>query len=676
MNRDVFSRDCQKDMRQPYSRSRYYHLYLNGLYWGIYQTQERAEASFAESYFGGSKEDYDVIKVDIGDDFNLYEIEATDGNTDSWEAIWNMCQQGFSSNSNYFKLLGLNPNGIADTSLNVFVDVDNLIDYMLTIFYGGNFDSPVSKFSSNYNPNNFFVIDDRTKKRDGFRFFVHDAEHSLLADPVSPGVGIDENRVNIGNTNNNRMYVSYFGKFHPQWLHFKLTENAEYRLRFADRVYRHFFNTGVFTPDSCISRFKKTSNQLDLAIIAESARWGDAGGWPARTKDDDWVKAVNQVTNDYMPYRSNIVLQQLIEEKLYVDIKPPVFKNNGIEIIDEKIIVSGDYNLTMENKNSSGTIAYTTDGSDPRAIGGAISSSAANGGNSKTIAVKPGTRILARIKNSTNWSPLHEIVFENSALFTDLKVTELHYHPVDQGTVGAKQLEFIELKNIGQTTLDLSGLSFTDGISYTFPDGTTLAPKAFVVVASNPEEFQRLYGFSTDYGYSGSLSNGGEHIELQTSTNETVISFTFYDTIPWPTEPDGDGYSLIAAQTNPTGDPNMVEYWAVSKYLNGSPMADDEASVITNTPVLATKSFNLEVYPNPTSSSVNIDFLLQGDEKIEIGLYDVNGRLLSTLVNEFLTEGYHNQTFQLNNMNLKSGIYLVVFKSKADLVTKKLIYNR
>ncbi|MBK6285325.1 MAG: lamin tail domain-containing protein [Draconibacterium sp.] len=377
-----------------------------------------------------------------------------------------------------------------------------------------------------------------------------------------------------------------------------------------------------------------------------------------------------------MPFSIGYRLQQLIDEKLFADIKPPVYKNNGVEIIDEKIIISGEYNLTLENKNGIGTIAYTIDGSDPRAIGGAISSSAANGGNSKTITVKSGTRVMARIKNSTNWSPLHEIVFENSALFTDLKVTELHYHPVDQDTVGAKQLEFIELKNTGTSTLDLSGLSFTDGIEYTFPAGTTVAPKGFVVVASNPEEFQRLYGFTTDFGYSGSLSNGGELIELETSTNETVISFTFYDTIPWPTEPDGDGYSLIAAQTNPTGDPNMVEYWAVSKYLNGSPMADDEASVITNTPVFATKSFNLEVYPNPTSSSVNIDFLLEGDEKIEIGLYDINGRLLSTLVNEFLTEGYHNQTVQLNNMNLKSGIYLVVFKSRDNLVTKKLIYQQ
>src|SRR5690606_6056161 len=36
MLRDVFSRDVQRDMGQPYTRSRYYHLYLNGHYWGVY----------------------------------------------------------------------------------------------------------------------------------------------------------------------------------------------------------------------------------------------------------------------------------------------------------------------------------------------------------------------------------------------------------------------------------------------------------------------------------------------------------------------------------------------------------------------------------------------------------------------------------------------------------------
>ncbi len=74
MNHDVFSRDLQRETEQPYTRSRYYNLFINGVYWGIYQTQERAEASYAQSYFGGKEEDYDVIKP--GD--NNHQVEATD----------------------------------------------------------------------------------------------------------------------------------------------------------------------------------------------------------------------------------------------------------------------------------------------------------------------------------------------------------------------------------------------------------------------------------------------------------------------------------------------------------------------------------------------------------------------------------------------------------------------
>jgi hypothetical protein len=223
----------------------------------------------------------------------------------------------------------------------------------------------------------------------------------------------------------------------------------------------------------------------------------------------------------------------------------------------------------------------------------------------------------------------------------------------------------------------LSGLSFTDGITYTFPDGTTLTPKAFIVVASNTFEFQRLYGIATEHGYSGSLSNGGEHVELQTSTNEIVISFTFYDTIPWPTEPDGDGYSLISAETNPTGDPNNVEYWAVSKNLNGSPMANDENSIVTEiNSVVLVDNPDFSVYPNPTSSAINIDFSLQNDEKIEIGLYDLNGRLLQIVANEQLPAGDYSKNVSPGNLHLNSGMYLITLRTKNILATKKLIYNK
>ncbi|MCA9216537.1 MAG: chitobiase/beta-hexosaminidase C-terminal domain-containing protein, partial [Planctomycetales bacterium] len=89
--RDVYSRDLQRDMGHPYTRSRYYHLYINGTYWGLYQTQERSEASFAASYMGGEPEDYDVIKS--SGSAGGYQNEATDGNTQAYRRLANYFYQ-------------------------------------------------------------------------------------------------------------------------------------------------------------------------------------------------------------------------------------------------------------------------------------------------------------------------------------------------------------------------------------------------------------------------------------------------------------------------------------------------------------------------------------------------------------------------------------------------------
>ena len=669
LNRDAFSRDTQRDMKNPHSRSQFYHLYINGLYWGIYETQERSEASFAETYFGGNKDDYDVIKVDIGDDFNLYQIEATDGNTDAWQKIWTMCQTGFASNLNYFKLSGLNASGVRDSTLPVLVDVDNLIDYMLVIFYGGNFDAPVSKFSGNQNPNNFYAIYNRNNKNQGFRFFAHDNEHTLLVDPVSPGIGLYENRVNLGT--GQWMQVNQFQKFHPQWLHFKLTANAEYRIRFADRVYKHFYNNGALTPDSCRVRFKSTADEINMAIIAESARWGDSKSGTARTKDEHWLPAVNQVLNTWIPSRSNIVLDQLKNENLYISLQPPVFKNNGALITNDKITIAENFSLTLENANGTGEIYYTTDGKDPRATGGAISTAAQFGGVAKNLSVAPGTLVKSRVKNGTVWSALHEIYFDDSGLFTALKVTELHYHPADQNGVDGKELEFIEFKNTGSKTLDLSGLALTDGIQFTFPAGTTLAPGAFVVLASNAAEFAKIYGFQPQFVYTGSLSNGGEKVVLQTSSNQVVISFTYDDETPWPIEADGGGYSLVSKETNPKSNPDSSTYWIISKIANGSPGLNDEASVTAIDQVVA-QTLNFEVYPNPAKGEFYIDFNLNTETTLEILLFDINGRMLEVFEKGQMPAGVYNRLIQPKKL-YQPGIYLVALRTGNSVQTKKLV---
>ncbi len=415
---DVFCRDMQREMGQPYTRSRFYHLYIDGVYWGLFQTQERSEAKYAASYFGGSSDDYDVIKID-----DNYQIEATDGTTDSWHDVWNLCVSGFQTNTNYFKLQGLNPGGMRDTSYKVLVDIDNLIDFMIDIFYSGNFDSPTTKFGNNKNPNNFYAIYNRNGT-DGFKFFAHDAEHTLRTTPgEGPGIGLNENRVNIGNlTDGFKMTVSNFAQFHPQWLHFRLSDNPEYRIRFADHVYKHFFNHGVLTPEKTKPLFFSRAQEINMAIIGESARWGDTYLIPTATKDNDWLPAINDIMNNYFPKRGNIVLNQLKDKaiKLYPNIDPPIFQNIDTVLQASSLTIGAGYKLKLINPNASGTIYYTTDYQDPRSIGGGKVSSAIDGGSEAEIIINESTDIKARIWYGDTCSALHEIT-----LFVDPSITSV-----------------------------------------------------------------------------------------------------------------------------------------------------------------------------------------------------------------------------------------------------------
>ncbi|MBN1647962.1 MAG: CotH kinase family protein [Spirochaetales bacterium] len=574
MNRDVFSHDLQKLSGQPYTRSRYCHLYINGLYWGIFQFQERADASFASDYLGGNPDDYDVVKPEILDDYSYSGIEASDGTLEAWKAVWDLTREGLSSNENYFRLQGRNPDGSRNPDYPVLVDVENLTDFMNVIFFAGNFDAPTNAFTFNKMPRNFFAVYNRKDDR-GFRFIIHDAEHTLnTMRGIGPGtVGLRENRVDIGfRTDQFRMTVSRFDDFHPQWLHFRLAENAEFRILMADRAYRLFFNDGPMTPERSAELFLSSAQQLETAIIAESARWGDSKYSRPRTKTD-WKNAVDDIVENYFPYRTDIVIKQLRDVHWYPEIDPPLFTINGNIITSDSFTQEGVIQCKLVNTNNSGSIFYALDGSDPRLIGGKISASALNGGSNAALTIRNTTAVRARVWNGTEWSALHEIQVISSGTSTAcITVTEIHYHPLKGEEVDDDEYEFIELKNTGTETEDMTGCCFADkSIRFTFPAGFTIAPGQFVVLASNSAAFNSRYGFSPHGEYEGQLSNRGEKLTLLTASGETIFSFRYDDKDPWPPGADGKGYSLVRAMDDADADPGSPQNWKQSAEIGGNP---------------------------------------------------------------------------------------------------------
>jgi hypothetical protein len=613
--RDVSSRDAQLAMNGLGTRGNFYHLYINGIYWGLYNSEERPEAAFAESYVGGREEDYDVIKQIDG-----YTSGATDGNTAAWYRLWEAATNGFASDADYFKVQGLNPDGSPNAAYENLLDVPNLIDYMLVILYGGNLDAPISNFLGNDSPNNWYGFRDRSGQNGGFRFISHDAEHTLL------NVGADRTGINdlsstggqYGVINSdwtcgnpltqlvNNVYTPSGAqpRSTPQYIWFRLHQNAEFRMLAADRIQKHCFNGGPFSTEGMRAMLLVRSNEIQRAIVGESARWGDAKREPAFTRND-WLSAFNGVINNFVNGRTAVLLNQLRADGLFPNVNAPTFNRYSGA-------VPAGFAFYMTNNNGAGTIYYTLDGSDPRARGGNISPTA--------VAYVPGTAIFvnatltvrARVRNGTVWSAVTEATLYPAQDFTKLLVTELMYNPPDVGATPGDEFEFLELKNTGALTLDLSGLNF-NGITFFFTNGARLAPGQFWVIGRNATTLGAKYpGLVINGIYSGRLANEGETISLLHPLGNRVLSVDYKDSGKWPLTPDGFGFSLVPRNPNANPNPDNPSTWRASNNRGGSPGADDPGATIPAVVVneaLTHSDPPLQDYielHNPTGSAVDI----------------------------------------------------------------------
>jgi hypothetical protein len=136
-------------------------------------------------------------------------------------------------------------------------------------------------------------------------------------------------------------------------------------------------------------------------------------------------------------------------------------------------------------------------------------------------------------------------------------------------TTDGSDYEFIELTNLGQTTVDASLMTF-EGINFTFPANSVLSPGESVVLAGNADAFTERYPGVSIYGvYRGNLSNAGEMITLKSAGGQIITSVHYDDERGWPLSADGRGDSLVLIA--PQQDPNNPKSWQASQQLHGSP---------------------------------------------------------------------------------------------------------
>lgn len=328
--RDLWMKESLREMGHPSSYGDWVHLYINGLYWGIYNVAERIDDDFFADHLGGQASDWEVV-------------EDLSGNPAGWSQLMATARRGA---------------GLA--SVSPLLDLDSFADYMLLHFYADAEDWP---------HHNGYVARNRAAGKP-FQFFVWDQE--IVLD------NLRMRRYDNGSSGS------------PGELFQLLRRDQAFRLFFADRVYHHLHGDGGLGLTASQERYRRVSDRIDKAIVAESARWGDtqmstpygnrldqpsnpnnvehphyppAPNGPDYyfTREQSWLVERANVLENYLPAiydtsRSDSLIRELRSEDLYPSIDPPaMLPRNG---------VAPSFMVELRARDGE-AIHYTLDGSDP-----------------------------------------------------------------------------------------------------------------------------------------------------------------------------------------------------------------------------------------------------------------------------------------------------------------------
>ncbi len=493
--RDEFLRRLELDTGNVTPHGNFVHLFLNGTYKGYYNPTERIDPNFLQAWHGG------------GDKWDLMAAggEVREGDAVAWNALKT--------------LISTKPLSVMNNYLEVErrLDLTNFVDYLLPNIYADTDDWP---------HNNWRAGRERLAGAP-FRFYAWDAEWSF---GYSHG--------STWNTIANQLSTTA-----PPWgtaeiaiMFNKLKVVPEFRLLFADRIHRHFFNGGALTDERIRARYESTRKAIATSIAGFN----------------------NTIATTWIPSRRKSVTNHFALAGLLGSSNAPVLSQFGG-------VVPRGFSLKVSAR--AGSIYYTTNGRDPRVrFTGEVDSTAAKLLSGGGFPISRSMEVKARSLAGTNWSALTQAAFRVDEMGTRLRISELMYHPP-----GGEAFEYLELVNAGFVEMDIGGWQI-EGIGYRFPMGIRIPSGGRFLLASSadPEAFAKRYPDAQVHAYfNGSLSNGGERLRILDLNLRPVLVFDYSDSYPWPEEADGGGYSLEVV--DPEGTPSDPTNWRASSRLGGTP---------------------------------------------------------------------------------------------------------
>ncbi len=251
---DRWIRDSQIAVSGYGSHGAFVHLYVNGVYWGLYDAAERPGTHWAALYGGGDDDDWTSVNHD----------GPADGDALRWRRLVD-------------ELAGADLADAAnDAAFAAALDVDAYVDYLLVQWLAGVRDWP---------QNNWWAVA-RDDPPGPFRLVAWDGEWSFgvgFGSPARAAVHPDFTAAGgDGAARHDLVRLLDAGRRSPA-----------FRARLAARATAHLAPGGALAPAAARARWRALNDSLATAIVAESARWGDAtDAARPRTRDDDWRREV------------------------------------------------------------------------------------------------------------------------------------------------------------------------------------------------------------------------------------------------------------------------------------------------------------------------------------------------------------------------------------------------
>jgi Lamin Tail Domain/Fn3 associated/CotH kinase protein/Chitobiase/beta-hexosaminidase C-terminal domain len=475
--RDQFMSDLHLAMGELSPAGTYVHLYLNGLYWGVYNLHERIDHRTAAAYQGGAPEEYDWVR----------EGTIRSGNSNPW----NDPLPGRWSTAVEIAKGGLKPGdtwqgGPSYDAFKKIFDVSDYSDYLLLNYYGGNTDWPQNNWMGTIHARKSADFAD-VNPFGRWRWHSWDAETVLYwgGSELVVGDGFWD-RTSVTSTWEGA--IAFFYTY--------LRDNPDWRMLMADRAHQHLFH-GAFYVDPAYSAagtpydpafpernrpatlYYRLAALTEPAIALEYARWGNYWNAPGLYTPADWLIEKQRLLDEYFPVRSGVLLAQLrnVQPQLYPNLDAPVMSPYGGALKKTDLVT-----LTVPPNS---TVYYTFNGQDPRQDGGSINPAAKVYSGPFTLAqANPTATVRARAFDGNEWSAMELAGF---AVGVKVRLNEL----VARNQTGlldemGQTEDWVELVNTGQQPFDLGGWGLSDDLArpgrWRIPAGTTIPAKSRLII--------------------------------------------------------------------------------------------------------------------------------------------------------------------------------------------------